>query len=211
MCPVAWLTLLRIDMYYFSTSFSSGGYGVKRFLHLLVFLPVLLLVDGCGFQLRGALDLSQDISPIYIDPKSAYELDRDIKMLLATNNIPTVDKAYKANSVLVLLKERKSNRVLSVDANGRAREYLLNYSVIFTMKVKQSIEKQDTISLTRSLVFDPDAVLAVTNETEILYKDMRQDASRSILLRLQALSRQEAKSQAETADDAQPDVTEKTQ
>lgn len=180
-------------------------------MRVLVLLPVVLLLDGCGFQLRGALDLSADIAPIYIDKGSSFELARDIRMLLTTNNIETVDKAYKANAVLVLMNENKSNRVLSVDANGRAREYLLNYSVTFSMKIKQSKEKQDTISLTRSLVFDPDAVLAVTNETEILYKDMRQDASRSILLRLQAMSRKQAEQQAESSEGTEAEGSDKTQ
>ena len=44
----------------------------------------------------------------------------------------------------------------------------------------------DSISVARSLLFDPDAVIAVVNESEILYKDMRRDAARLILLKLQA-------------------------
>jgi outer membrane lipopolysaccharide assembly protein LptE/RlpB len=38
------------------------------------------------------------------------------------------------------------------------------------------------------LLFDQNAVLAVTNESEILYKDMRRDTARLILLKVKARS-----------------------
>ena len=101
-----------------------------------------------------------------------------------------------------LLNEEKSRRVLSVDGSGRVKEYLLTYKVNFIIKTasenietkdKEDVLSQDSISpdsisVSRTLLFDPVAVLAVTNEAEILYKDMRRDAARLILLKLQARS-----------------------
>ena len=93
-----------------------------------------------------------------------------------------------------MLTEEKNRRVLTVDGDGRAREYLLTYTINFTVntssltKKKSKVIKQ-SISLTRSLLFDTEAVLAVTNESEILYKDMQRNAARLILLKLQAFVR----------------------
>lgn len=176
-------------MSFFVAQFFSAS---QRRLHYLRVIPLTLavcLIHACGFQLRGALDLSQDISPIYIQQESAFELAREIKTLLSTNNIAIVKSASEANAQLTLLNEVKSSRVLSVDANGRAREYLLSYKVNYALKTKQAEEAQEAISLSRNLVFDPDAVLATSNESEILYKDMQRDASRLMLLKLQAHSR----------------------
>jgi len=161
---------------------------------LLLVLASALVVSACGFQLRGSLDISQDISPVLIEQNSAFELAREIKDLLATNKVKFIESeeqvdATKTNARLSLLNESKSRRVLSVDGNGRAREYLLGYTVNFSIQIKQSKPSKDSISVKRSLLFDPDAVLAVTNESEILYKDMRRDAARLILLKLQARSR----------------------
>lgn len=149
-------------------------------------LLAVFFIHACGFQLRGALDLSQDISPVYIQQNSAFKLAREIKSILTTNKIAVEKSESKANTQLVLLNEAKSSRVLSVDANGRAREYLLTYNVNFSIKIKQAEETKDSIMLSRSLLFDPDAVLAVTNQTGVLYKDMQRDAARLILLKLQA-------------------------
>lgn len=144
---------------------------------------------ACGFQLRGALNISDEIAPVYIEQNTVFELGREIRTLLATNNITVVVDETESKSSLVLLNETKKQRVLSVDGSGRAREYLLTYTVNFVIKVEQSDEAKDTLSISRSLVFDPEAVLAVTNESEILYRDMRRDVARLILLKLQARSR----------------------
>lgn len=167
-------------------------------------MTIAASLHACGFQLRGSIDISEDISPIYIEQNSMFDLAREIKLLLAMNKIEVVEDAKQSKAQLTLLNEEKSRRVLSVDGSGRAREYLLIYKVNFVIKAKQSetsaIENSeaknnqdsvshDSISVRRNLLFDPDAVLAVTNEAEILYDDMRRDAARLILLKLQARSK----------------------
>jgi LPS-assembly lipoprotein len=159
----------------------------------LILILALLVNHGCGFQLRGSLDLSEDMSPLYIQQNSSFELARDLKLSLAKTNIVVADDATEANSQLTLLSENRHRRVLSVDGNGRAIEYLLTYTVNIIIKIKQSKEIKESVSLSRSLLFDPEAVLAVTNESEILYRDMQKNAARLILLKLQArASNQEA-------------------
>ena len=174
----------------------------KKYLHVLAVLMIVIGLHACGFQLRGSINLSAEISPIYIEQNSMFDLAREIRSLLATNKIEIVKDAKLSKAQLMLVSEEKTRRVLSVDGSGRAREYLLQYKVNFMVKTatevteikgKDDPKDQDSIpldfiSVSRSLLFDPDAVLAVTNEAEILYKDMRRDAARLILLKLQARS-----------------------
>lgn len=157
---------------------------IKR---LILLLLAVSLISACGFKLRGALDFSADISPLYFQSNSAFELGRDIKSLLLSNKIQIVDNDTQAKASLIIIKESKSRRVLSVDSNGRAREYLLSYKVQYSISQGLALNKlkTNTVSLSRSLLFDENAVLAVSNESEILYKDMRRDAARLILLKLQ--------------------------
>lgn len=179
-----------------------------KFLHVLAVVTIVIGLHACGFQLRGSINLSADISPVYIEQNSLFDLAREVRSLLATNKIEVVEDAGLSKAQLILLNEEKSRRVLSVDGLGRAREYLLQYKVNFIIKtaVEKAEEKdkdvtssqdsssQDSVSVSRSLLFDPDAVLAVTNEAEILYKDMRRDAARLMLLKLQARSTAETNS-----------------
>ncbi len=163
----------------------------------LLFLMAQLV--ACGFQLRGSINLSSDMSPIYLEQNSVFDLAREIKSLLISNRIELVENVQQSKSQLVLLNETKSQRVLSVDGSGRAREYLLSYKVNFAITVTQkktakntaaqNLLDQDTLTVTRTWLFDPDAVLAVTNEAELLYTDMRREAARLILLKLNARSK----------------------
>ena len=168
----------------------------SRWLTLLL----LLAVAGCGFQLRGALELSDSISPVYIESGGAFELAREIKALLEKNQVTIADSPAVANSGLMVLGENASRRVLSVDSSGRASEYLLIYQVNLNISIGQAKATPDSVSLSRSMVFDPDAVLAATNEAEILYRDMRKDAARLVLLKLQ--SRAVRQQQAVTGESA---------
>lgn len=168
--------------------------GLRRYITLALLVS---LIQACGFQLRGALDLSQDISPIYLQQNNLFELGREIKALLNANKLQIAENEQQAKAQLALMSETRGRRVLSVDSNGRGREYLLTYTVNFSIKIKQTTGinqqgRQDTISVRRSLLYEPEAVLAVDNESEILYKDMQRDVARLILLKLQASSRQNA-------------------
>ena len=162
-----------------------------NYLHHLKIILLVSVISGCGFQLRGSLDMSEEISPLYLQENSAIALARELKLLLATNNISVIDKLIRSNSQLALTSENKSRRVLTVDGDGRAREYLLSYTVNFTIHFNQPEKQQlkESISMSRSLLFNTDAVLAVTNESEVLYKDMQRNAARLILLKLQAHAR----------------------
>lgn len=185
-----------------------------------IFVASILVLHACGFKLRGSLDLSSDISPIYIHQKTTFELVREIRSLLAANDIEVVDEVKKSRSQLFILGEKKISRVLSVDTGGQAREYLLTYKVNFVISAKGSAQletadrnaedkkdtdMQDSISISRSLLFDTEAVLGYANESAILYKDMRRDAARLIILKLQAFSNSSA---AEASGPAGDDIEE---
>lgn len=178
-----------------SMSGSTGWLSPGRLVSLVVILllPSVLSVSSCGFQLRGAIEASPDISPVYLQTSSAYELAREIRQVMRANGIGITDERSEARSELVLQAEKKRRRVLSVDSDGRAREYLLFYDVDLLVRSRLSgtekfSEASETISLTRTLLFDQSAVLAVSNESSIIYDDMRKQAARLILLKLQAQS-----------------------
>lgn len=174
----------------------------KKSLHVLAVAMVVIGLHACGFQLRGSINLSTEISPIYIEQNNMFDLAREIRSLLATHKIEVVEDAKLSKAQLTLVSEGRDRRVLSVDGRGRAREYMLQYKVNFMVRTAIEVAEikgkddpkahdsisPDSISLSRSLLFDPDAVLAVTNEAVILYNDMRRDAARLILLKLQARS-----------------------
>ena len=171
--------------------------GISRVLVLLLTIQI----SGCGFQLRGSLGLPEDISPLYVEQNNARELARELKRLLAQNKIIIADDESGVNSRISLLSENKSRRVLSVDGDGRAKEYLLTYTVEVLISVKQGKGAYESISLSRSLLFDSEAVLAFNNESVRLYREMLKKAASLILLKLQAHSQKAVGQQAENSED----------
>ncbi len=156
---------------------------VTRFSFVML---MVLLVHACGFQLRGSLTVSNEMAPVYLQQNSVFELAREVKRLFTTNKIETVDNAVAAKTQLTLLSESKNTRVLSVDGSGQAQEYLLTYTANITIKTETGKAVSDSVVVRRDLVFDSTAVLGFANEADVLYKDMRKQAARLILLKLQA-------------------------
>jgi len=152
-----------------------------------VFLLTLVL-SACGFHLRGALDLSDDMAPVYLQVGSVQELGREIRSLLQANKVAVTESFEQARTVLALSSESRQNRVLSVDSSGRAREYLLTYTAAFSVQLKPAKAEEMSMQVSRSLLFDENAVLAFANEADVVYSELRRDAARRILQKLQAYS-----------------------
>ena len=171
---------------------------IRRYRSLFILVSFATVLSACGFHLRGALDLSQDVAPVIIIRNDAFDLARDIRGLLATNGIEITETLSTAKSRIALLEESRERRVLSVDSSGRASEYLLIYQVRYNLESADFKKQEFTARQQRSLVFDPDAVLAVENEADVLYGEMSKDIARSILLKLQAKTRLSASQRTAT-------------
>jgi LPS-assembly lipoprotein len=161
-------------------------YGRRLLIAALILLPA-----ACGFHLRGSQQLPPAFTPLYLDKDSmSLTMYRELRNALKTDDGQITENATTAASALMLASERRSRNVTSVDSQGRAREYILFYTVDFTLQVdgKALIDK-DRIQLNRTLLFDPDTLLGVEQETSNIYDDMIHDAAGLILLKVQAAGR----------------------
>lgn len=159
--------------------------------HLRIFSLVLLTftIAACGFHLRGAYELPEHLSPVYLDKDSmSLLLYKELRSTLRASGAELTDDETTAASVLEISQEQQTRDVISVDTLGRAREYRLIYRLAFTLQASgEAVIDRSNIQLTRNLLFNPEAVLGVTEEMENIYRDMIRDSAGQILLRLQAL------------------------
>lgn len=158
---------------------------------LLVVLCISLLAS-CGFHLRDSVKLSDEIAPIFMKKGGNRELRNELRTLLSESgsNILASSKR-EARAVLDIISTKKKRRVVAVDRIGRARQYELSYIIRYSVTGENIPKVEDDninmMHLRRVVVFDPDNVLAIGHEVERLYSDMRKNAARLILQRLQAL------------------------
>ena len=151
--------------------------------HLLLF--ILLLFTGCGFHLRGAVELPPVLSEIAVkDVSLGSGIAPDLRRALIKAGVLIFDSAPM---VLQLQAEKYGKRVLSVDSLGRAQEYGLSYTVRFSLKDKKGLMwiSDSPVIQTRDLRFDANAVLGSGNEESQLNTEMRHDAVSQILRQLQ--------------------------
>lgn len=169
-------------------------------------LSILLILSSCGFHLRGAFDLPVELQSVFISAKSSTILVEDLKTILDTNGATVSSDATLATASINIEKEKNSQRVLSVDSNGKAREYELQYHVVFSVSVvkdgqhSQLLIENKKLELVRDFVYDATAVLGQGRERSVLIRDMQRDAARLIMLQIQAAYRKQNQFDTSTPD-----------
>ena len=151
-----------------------------------LFLFSVLLLTGCGFHLRGSVQLPPALATIAVlDARPATDIAPALRRGLKNTGVTV---SASAPMVLQLKAEQYGKRVLSVDSAGRAQEYGLSYTVHFSLMNTTGTVwlAETTVSQTRDLRFDAAAVLGTDSEETQLKAEMRQDAVLQILRRLQA-------------------------
>jgi LPS-assembly lipoprotein len=149
-------------------------------------LLLALTLAACGFQLRGAADLS--FKTLYIQgPK--LSISRELQLSLKANGIQVVESAENAELLLELLNEHNEKRILSLSGGGLVREYELNYIVNFRTREPANAlwGPVQTVQLRRDFSYNDNALLGKLDEEAKLNTDMRKDAVREVLRRLTAI------------------------
>ena len=160
---------------------------VRAVVRCIALVLPILIVGGCGYQLRGAVSLPLDIDAIRVEGPPG--IGPAIIELLDRRGIRGQSTHGSTKTLLHLGNEQFSRRVLSIDPmTGREREFELAYSVAFrvTGEDGEELVPEGTVSLLRDYVFDTDAVLAKDHEQNVLEAEMRRDAAREIVSRIVA-------------------------
>ena len=150
----------------------------------------MILLSGCGYHLAGKADLD----PVFENSHVSYQnRGRVIAELLEkqfeVNGVNLVSKE-EASALVNVLYERREKDILSVDEEGKVREYELILLVGIDVRDVEGnkLMRDQNIRLTRDLLFDIDDVLGKGSEENKIYQEMQEDVARLILYRLQAVS-----------------------
>jgi LPS-assembly lipoprotein len=157
-------------------------------------LAVALTVSGCGFHLRGdSGHYTLPFPSLYVGLPESSPLAIDLKRNIRANGGTTVvGTAREADGVVEVLsnpEKTKTKSILSLNSNGRVRQYLLTYSIVFRVLDKQGAELlgPTQITLTRPIDFNETQLLAKEQEEALLYKDMQTDLVQQMMRRIAAV------------------------
>ncbi len=157
-------------------------------MRLLATVVLSGLLAACGFKLRGTQQLPFETVFVAAPANSqlAVELVRSIG---ASTRTRVVDDRPQAQAVVEITAEGRERDVLSVNAQGRAREFTLRLRV--TIRVHDDRGRdyigRTPLAASRDLAVTEAELLARGAEETQLYRDMQTDLVQQILRRLSAV------------------------
>lgn len=166
----------------------AAGVVAWRRLSGATLLVVICGLTACGFHLRGSGEVAAlDVGNLYISqgPVSG-ELVTALGRALRSAGATLVDSRSAAKVVVDLKDEQRDKRVLSVGSAGKVQQYELHYAITFAAAdaAGKVLADTQTVSLMRNITYNESDVLAKGNEEQRLFNDMRRDAIRQVLMRL---------------------------
>ena len=163
----------------------------KHLVRALAALLAAAVLAGCGFQLRGSNgQYNMPIQSIWLSFPEASPLGTELKRNLRAGDAVRIETdASKAQALFDVMSESRGKAILSLNSLGRVREYLLTYTLSFSVRDRAGAEllPATQISLRRNMAFDETQVLAKESEAALLYRDMQADLVQQILRRLSVL------------------------
>jgi LPS-assembly lipoprotein len=156
-----------------------------------VTLLALLMLSACGFRLRGSGP--QPVLPfktLFVSIAEASPLNVPLRRNLdAMSNIEIVTDRKLADAALEVLNEGKDKQVLSLNSQGRVREYTLVYRLNFRVVDKEGRQllAPTDLAIRRIQSFNENQVLAKEAEEATLFREMQSDLVQQVLRRVGAI------------------------
>lgn len=149
-------------------------------------LCVVVLLQGCGFTLRGGQALPDGIDRVAISGAQSYSplrraLEKRLKEYQITQ-VPVASLDENSQAIQVhLLPDSLERQLLSLFATGQVAEYELVFSVRYEVTFPGRAPQYVEFTVTREYQDDPDAILAKSRELELILSEMRLQAADEII------------------------------
>jgi LPS-assembly lipoprotein len=157
---------------------------------LLLIATLASLLSGCGFALRGSVNLPQSLNQVAVTGDDLLLVD-ELKSALRASGASIADAGDAGASVLELTLTEYDRDVRTTDADGRATAYNLRYRVGYDVRTAGGDELQinQRVVQKRVLDYDPLQELQSQEEEEFLREEMREEIVLQILRRLSRIQR----------------------
>lgn len=154
---------------------------------LLAAAPALVLLTGCGFQLRRAT--TYPFKSIAIKGKGLLQahIRRELKGQGTLEVLAEAADPLGAEVVLDVLSQSRNSGIAASTSGGQIRELTLTLSVRFQLTRTQGgvvLIAPATLQQTRDISYNETSALAKENEQELLYRDMTVDIAQQIVRQL---------------------------
>ena len=169
----------------------SRSYFARSCSWLLLAAALGTGLAACGFHPRGSHgEYRVPFHTVWLSSAENSPLGVELRRnLRAADGVRVVEDQKEAEAKIDVLSEARGKVILSLNSQGRVREYLLTYTMVFRVRdSKDGILLPPTeINLKRSIDFNENQTLAKESEEVLLYRDMQSDLVQQVLRRLVAM------------------------
>ncbi len=155
----------------------------------IVAMACLLLLAGCGFQLQGRQTLPASLASLQLEAVDRQsDFARALRASLKATGSQLVEKSSAEGTVVRILRDSLTERVLSVDARNIPTDFELTYEVEVGVRAgTKELMAPETFMLSRIYSFDERKLLAKEREKDILREALARDMASVVSRRLSAL------------------------
>ena len=151
------------------------------------------LLSGCGFHLRNALNLPENLGPVRVLAADRYSPLADMLAdgLQRAGAQAAPAEATEGVATLQVISEQWADTPISHDQFGRAQEFSLRYAVVFAMRRADDsvVVPQQAVELARDYLAPAVDSIGKASERELLVRELRRDMAAAILRRVDAASK----------------------
>ena len=154
-----------------------------------IIFSLFFLLSACGYHLRGAIDLPEELQKMYVRGASS-RLSEAMQQAFRSTSGELVKHASEAGMILNVINEDYKRQTISIDNSGYSNEYVLIYRLTFdlidshgnelvsaqTVEVRQTYFNQQSSNI----------VLSKENEEKTLRKELYIKAVGSVIDRARA-------------------------
>lgn len=159
-------------------------------LRIAILSAALLATAACGYTLRESTPLPTVLGAVAIDAvdyDSPLVIDLQRELQAAGATLKPLNSA--GASTLKIQAETAERNVVSLDDRAKVGEYELHYRVLYAVDGSDGkpLLRDTPIELSRVYSFDEQQAIGASQEEEIIRADLRRDAVRMIMERLQRI------------------------
>jgi len=168
---------------------------IQRYLTALscmACMACMLALAGCGFHLRGSAALPAVMQQqVYLQVSGGGEFPRSLAAALRASKVNVLDTSTEGVATLSVPVAAFGSRLLTSGAVQRVGEYVVTFSVQFTLTDAQgkTVVPMQAISLSHEFALDQTQFSAISSETEAIQRSLVREMTDAVMRRLEAQAR----------------------
>ena len=147
------------------------------------------LAAGCGFQLRGDVELSARMKTPYLEMTDRYTpFYGALEQALVAAGASMAPSGEAASAVVHIHRDETGRNILTISARNTPQEYEVFYTVEYSVSsAGAEILPRQKLTLSRDYAHDDSLVLAKEHEAQHIRESLARDLAALVARRLAAL------------------------